>query len=238
MEFTGLHPLKDEADQRAVQGHEAARGARADAAARPEAAHPGRAGGRPGSARPHRAARAAAALADQGKAVLISSHILTELAEICDTCAIIEQGRLLATGKVADLLAQSQARRLGQRELTMRLAVGAEARGGATRGRSSCCWSSLGWRRWRVEPGALRVRLELEPGADADAGGRGGGAAAGGAGGGGRAGVRLQPPGAEPRGCVHDGDEGEGGVSAPVERPWRRASPGRAAGRPASTRWW
>lgn len=47
------------------------------------------------------------ALADQGKAVLISSHILTELAEICDTCAIIEQGRLLATGKVADLLAQA-----------------------------------------------------------------------------------------------------------------------------------
>ncbi len=31
------------------------------------------------------------ALADQGKAVLISSHILTELAEICDSCAIIEQ---------------------------------------------------------------------------------------------------------------------------------------------------
>lgn len=48
------------------------------------------------------------ALADQGKAVLISSHILTELSEMCDTCAIIEQGRLLATGPVSEILASSR----------------------------------------------------------------------------------------------------------------------------------
>jgi ABC-2 type transport system ATP-binding protein len=48
------------------------------------------------------------ALASQGKAVLISSHILTELSEICDTCAIIEQGRLLATGPVAEVLRRAQ----------------------------------------------------------------------------------------------------------------------------------
>ena len=48
------------------------------------------------------------ALADQGKAVLISSHILTELSEICDSCAIIEQGKLLAVGKVSEVLARSQ----------------------------------------------------------------------------------------------------------------------------------
>ncbi len=47
------------------------------------------------------------ALAAQGKAVLISSHILTELSEICDACAIIEQGRLLATGSVAEVLSRS-----------------------------------------------------------------------------------------------------------------------------------
>ena len=47
------------------------------------------------------------ALAAQGKAVLISSHILTELSEICDTCAIIEQGKLLATGTVQEVLARS-----------------------------------------------------------------------------------------------------------------------------------
>jgi ABC-2 type transport system ATP-binding protein len=38
------------------------------------------------------------ALADQGKAILISSHILTELAEICDGAVIIEQGRLVTAG--------------------------------------------------------------------------------------------------------------------------------------------
>jgi ABC-2 type transport system ATP-binding protein len=47
------------------------------------------------------------ALAGQGKAVLISSHILTELSEICDTCAILEQGRLLATGPVDEVLARA-----------------------------------------------------------------------------------------------------------------------------------
>jgi ABC-2 type transport system ATP-binding protein len=47
------------------------------------------------------------ALAQQGKAVLISSHILTELAEIIDTCAIIEQGQLLATGTVQEVLAKT-----------------------------------------------------------------------------------------------------------------------------------
>jgi ABC-2 type transport system ATP-binding protein len=47
------------------------------------------------------------ALAAKKKAVLISSHILTELSEICDSCAIIEQGQLLATGPVAEVLAKS-----------------------------------------------------------------------------------------------------------------------------------
>mgnify|MGYP003681924216 CR=1 FL=1 len=48
------------------------------------------------------------ALATEGKAVLISSHILTELAEICDVVGIIEQGRLLAVGTVEEI--QQQAR--------------------------------------------------------------------------------------------------------------------------------
>ncbi len=39
-------------------------------------------------------------LARQGKAVLISSHILTELAEMCDGVVVIEQGRIRATGAV------------------------------------------------------------------------------------------------------------------------------------------
>lgn len=59
------------------------------------------------------------ALAAQGKAVLISSHILTELSEICDSCAIIEQGRLLATGTVAEVTARSAGEANG-REVSVR----------------------------------------------------------------------------------------------------------------------
>jgi ABC-2 type transport system ATP-binding protein len=56
-------------------------------------------------------------LAQQGKTVLISSHILTELAEICDSVGIIEQGQLLATGSVAEIQQQRQ----NQRELVIRV---------------------------------------------------------------------------------------------------------------------
>ena len=49
-------------------------------------------------------------LAEAGKAVLISSHILTELAEVCDKVAIIEQGRLVAVGSVAEISAKAQVR--------------------------------------------------------------------------------------------------------------------------------
>ncbi len=37
------------------------------------------------------------------KTVLISSHILTELGEICDSAAIIEAGRILASGTIAEI---------------------------------------------------------------------------------------------------------------------------------------
>lgn len=50
-----------------------------------------------------------AQLARLGKAVLISSHILTELAEICDKVGIIEQGRLLAVGSVDEISGQVDA---------------------------------------------------------------------------------------------------------------------------------
>ena len=43
-------------------------------------------------------------LAADGKTVLLSSHILTELSEICDEVAVIEKGRILATGTVQDIL--------------------------------------------------------------------------------------------------------------------------------------
>src|SRR5438128_3532783 len=40
----------------------------------------------------------------QGKAILISSHILTELAEICDGVVIIEHGKILRAGKLDKIL--------------------------------------------------------------------------------------------------------------------------------------
>src|SRR5690606_162937 len=49
-----------------------------------------------------------AKLAAAGKAVLISSHILTELAEICDKVAIIEQGQLLAQGSMDEISSQAE----------------------------------------------------------------------------------------------------------------------------------
>jgi ABC-2 type transport system ATP-binding protein len=42
-------------------------------------------------------------LAADGKTILISSHILTELAEMCHVVGIVEKGRLLATGSVEEI---------------------------------------------------------------------------------------------------------------------------------------
>jgi ABC-2 type transport system ATP-binding protein len=50
-------------------------------------------------------------LAADGKSILVSSHILTELAEMCDTVAIIEQGRLLAVGSVEEIHRARQTQR-------------------------------------------------------------------------------------------------------------------------------
>ncbi len=50
------------------------------------------------------------ALSDTGKAVLLSSHILTELAEVCHSVAVIEAGVLQAKGRVGDMMQETQAR--------------------------------------------------------------------------------------------------------------------------------
>jgi ABC-2 type transport system ATP-binding protein len=43
-------------------------------------------------------------LADRGKTVLVSSHILSEVQQVADTVSIIGRGRMLAEGRVADIL--------------------------------------------------------------------------------------------------------------------------------------
>jgi ABC-2 type transport system ATP-binding protein len=57
-------------------------------------------------------------LAADGKTILLSSHILTELAEMCDVVAVIEKGHILATGTVQEILEGVRRRRV----LSVRLA--------------------------------------------------------------------------------------------------------------------
>jgi ABC-2 type transport system ATP-binding protein len=64
-------------------------------------------------------------LAADGKAILLSSHILTELTEMCDTVAVIEKGRLLATGTVQEILEGLRPRRL----LSLRVSRDADGAG-------------------------------------------------------------------------------------------------------------
>jgi ABC-2 type transport system ATP-binding protein len=44
-------------------------------------------------------------MADEGRAVLLSSHVLTEIEQIADDVVIIEKGRLVAQGTMAELTA-------------------------------------------------------------------------------------------------------------------------------------
>jgi ABC-2 type transport system ATP-binding protein len=45
-------------------------------------------------------------LRKQGKTILISSHILPELAEMCDHIGVIDNGKLIASGHVSDIYAR------------------------------------------------------------------------------------------------------------------------------------
>jgi ABC-2 type transport system ATP-binding protein len=56
-------------------------------------------------------------LKKMGKTILISSHILPELAEMCDEIGVIDNGRLIAHGSVQEIQAKLQ----GERVITVRL---------------------------------------------------------------------------------------------------------------------
>lgn len=47
-------------------------------------------------------------LAGQGKAILLSSHILSELQDVCDGAVIIEKGKILASGVIGELLVDAK----------------------------------------------------------------------------------------------------------------------------------
>ena len=42
-----------------------------------------------------------------GKTIMISSHILHELSELCDTVGVIEQGELIFSGSVSEIMAKA-----------------------------------------------------------------------------------------------------------------------------------
>src|SRR5262245_57117567 len=47
-------------------------------------------------------------LARMGKTIMISSHILTELSDMCNAVGVVERGQLLASGKIEDIQRQMQ----------------------------------------------------------------------------------------------------------------------------------
>ena len=51
-------------------------------------------------------------LANLGKAVLVSSHILPELADVCDTVGILSTGSLIASGPIQDIMRTVRQKRL------------------------------------------------------------------------------------------------------------------------------
>ena len=135
-------------------------------------------------------------LAADGKTILLSSHILTELAEMCDTVAVIEKGRILATGTVQEILE-------GVAAAADAVACGSP---GPTTGSSAFCSSSRAWSNVHEarRPSAVRVRRRRR-----------------GAGGADRPAHRRRIPGARvhrpqrrPRGRVHRNHGGPRAVSA------------------------
>lgn len=75
-------------------------------------------------------------LAANGKSVLVSSHILTELAEMCDRVGIIEKGQLLATGTV-DEIQQGTETETTERDVVVRVLSNSEGLAGFLNNRES-----------------------------------------------------------------------------------------------------
>ncbi|MBK6519503.1 MAG: ABC transporter ATP-binding protein [Polyangiaceae bacterium] len=72
-----------------------------------------------------------------GKTILLSSHILTELSDVCTSVAILERGQIVVAGPIADIAARFEAQRAG-------VAVGAAHTEAAPRDRRRVKLRTLG----------------------------------------------------------------------------------------------
>jgi ABC-2 type transport system ATP-binding protein len=68
-----------------------------------------------------------ALVADRGLAVLLSSHLLSQVERLCDRVGIFSRGRLIAEGSVGELAERAGDRGLALDEVYRRLAADAEA---------------------------------------------------------------------------------------------------------------
>lgn len=72
----------------------------------------------------------------EGKTILISSHVLSDLEEICTSVAIMETGHLLRAGKLSSVMEQSVTDKPAQRRIRVRVAAGSEQLTGWLAGRT------------------------------------------------------------------------------------------------------
>ena len=96
-------------------------------------------------------------LREMGKTVLISSHILPELSEMCDSLTILDHGKLVFSGSVEALSEKMNGN--APLEIRLREGCGEEALEGAV-----ACLKEIPFVKEILQdaPGTLRVRLEAE----------------------------------------------------------------------------
>ena len=128
--------------RRLLARHAPAARDRRGAAARPAAAAARRARHRARPGRHARHARAVAGSPTEGITVLLSSHLLTEVEELCNRVAIVRAGAIVYEGALAELQARRPAAATGcARPTTTRAAGGRAARSRASR---TCARSTRG----------------------------------------------------------------------------------------------
>ncbi len=81
-------------------------------------------------------------LGESGVTVLLSSHILAEVQQVCHSVSIVGDGRLLASGRVEDLLGENVSRtRVGVTRPARGPALPGGGRATPSRARATCSWS-------------------------------------------------------------------------------------------------